>query len=83
MVDSNTLVTRIKKRGDDEHNNNPEFITKMLKFLETAKVDGEKLGMIIINTSVKSVNDSTDELLAYVKEQLQQHYIRPYNNNID
>lgn len=68
IVTPETLVARIKKRGNDKHTNNPVFIARMLKFLETAKADGEKSGMVVIDTSAKTVSESTDELLSYVNE---------------
>jgi len=68
MIDSDTLVRRIKNRGDDQNTNNPDFISRMLRFLQTAKSDGEKSGMIIVDTSSKSIRESTDELLSYLKE---------------
>lgn len=68
IVDADTLVQRIKDRGVDPHTNNPVFIAKMLKFLESAKSDGEEMGMVVIDTTNKSVGESTDELLSFVKE---------------
>ncbi|MBP6880574.1 AAA family ATPase [Candidatus Saccharibacteria bacterium] len=68
VVDADILVARIKSRGNDGHTNNPDFIARMLNFLETAKLDGEKAGMIIIDTSRKSISESTDELLSYLQK---------------
>jgi shikimate kinase len=68
ITDAETLVKRIKSRGSNTHTNNPDFIAKMLKFLQTAKSNGEKAGMVIIDTSHKSVDESTDELLRHVRK---------------
>ena len=66
VVDADILIKRIESRGNDVHTNNPDFIARMLKFLKTAKSDGEKAGMVIIDTSKKSIDESTDELLSYL-----------------
>lgn len=66
IIDPDTLIKRIGSREGDEHTNNPEFIARMLGFLENAEKDARKLGWVIINTSKNTVRESTDEILSYI-----------------
>lgn len=61
------LLARIKSRGDDVHTNNPEFIARMLKFLSHARSDAEQMGWAVVDTSTKSVTESTDEILSAIE----------------
>lgn len=61
------FLERIKNRGNDEHTNNPEFIARMLEFLSHARSDAEKMGWLVIDTSKKTISESTDEILANIE----------------
>lgn len=64
VVTPEVLVQRIQSRKGDEHTNNPAFIERMVKFLETARADAEKLGWIVVDTSSKTAKASVDEILS-------------------
>lgn len=67
IVDPVTMKKRLRSRKGDEHTNNPKFIARMLDFRVTAEDDAHKMGWVVINTSHKTVSESVDEILSYVK----------------
>lgn len=59
---------RISARGDDPHTNNPNFRKRMLDFLKTSVRDATARGMIVIDTSDVSPEDTVKEILSHVND---------------
>lgn len=65
-VDRETFKKRINNRGLDPHTNNSIFIQKELKHIAGAEKYAEQYGMVLINTSIATVSEATDQILCHV-----------------
>jgi regulator of PEP synthase PpsR (kinase-PPPase family) len=63
-----TLIARNSQRKAGGHTNNPAKQERMLEFLKHSKKYALGLGMIVIDTSNSSPEESANEILGYINE---------------